>query len=475
MCDVDDLSDGNSSSGRRKLPPVHRLLAHPEVSALRGAVPALVLTQCARAAIDGARRSLADRGRSAAPELHELVRETVRLATRESLPSLRPAINATGVVLHTGLGRARLPAAAVEALTGTAASHAVVEIDQETGARGSRQDHVRGLLQSITGADDSLVVNNCAGAVLLAVSCLAAGRDVVVSRGELIEIGGAFRMPDIVTAGGATLVEVGTTNRTRLSDYAAAITDRTGMLLKCHRSNFTMIGFTAEASIEELASLAREHSLPLLVDQGNGAMLPIRGASSTVPGAMRDGASVVAASGDKLLGGPQAGILAGAAPLIRQMARHPLARALRVDKLTLAALEATLRLYLDPAAAQEQVPTLRYLARDKPEIRRMAIMLARQLRIGLDPAQFDIRLLDEQSEVGGGSLTGIDLPTVCVAVSSRSDEPSAREIARRLRTGAQPVFARIHAGRLLLDPRTLERDEIAAAARRTVEACKSGP
>lgn len=452
----------------RQLPSVHRLLESPVVSALAGAIPASLLTESARSVLDETRKTLLT-GNGNAPSLlpsQEALAERVAAeARRRNAPSLQRAINATGIVLHTGLGRARIAEEACEALLEVAGGHSLVEIDRETGRRGSRRDHVRSLLCELTGAEDATVVNNCAGAVFLAVSMLAAGKEVLISRGELVEIGGAFRMPDIIGASGATLVEVGTTNRTRLSDYANAITDRTGLILRCQPSNFAVVGFTEETPTSELVALGQKHGIPVMDDQGSGALLSpallgVPGKKGTLLDSVTAGCDVVAASGDKLLGGPQAGLLLGSQEAIERIAQHPLARALRVDKFTLAALEATLRLYRDPERARQKIPTLRYLSRTEPELRLMAQRLQRKLRAVLPAGMFSLSLVPERSQVGGGSLPGENLPTVCVALRSSEGTPSVEEISAALRHHSPPIFARIRDDAVLFDPRTLEMDEL---------------
>ncbi|HLJ56062.1 MAG TPA: L-seryl-tRNA(Sec) selenium transferase [Chthonomonadaceae bacterium] len=455
----------NQSSPLARIPAVHRLLATPQMRKAGDTMPAAVLAAAARTVLA---RLRADRnargGNGAAPDLTVLAAAAVREARRQMEPTLRPAVNATGIVLHTGLGRARLADAACQAIAGAAAAHATLEIDDETGRRGSRREHVRELLMELTGAEDAAVVNNCAGAVLLAVTVLAAGREVIVSRGELVEIGGAFRMPDIVWAGGATLIEVGTTNRTRLADYRAALSERTGLILRCHPSNFAIVGFTGTPETAELVALGREAGVPVMEDQGSGALLPpeahgLPAGHGSLRASVAAGCDVATASGDKLLGGPQAGLLLGRAALVERFVEHPLARALRIDKLTLAGLEATLRLYRDPARALREIPTLRCLSRTLEEIGEMA----ERLRTGLEAAlgdRFQLELVPEQSQVGGGSLPGEDLSTVCVAVRSRSGAPSADAIAKALRQHRVPVFGRIKSGAVLLDPRTIEPEEI---------------
>lgn len=452
----------------RQLPSVQRLLAAPAVRDIAERVPSALLTEAVRIVLERTRTSLADpngHAASALPAEAELAGQVVEEALRRGAPSLQYAVNATGIVLHTGIGRARLAEEAQQALLEVARGHSLLEIDRETGRRGSRREHVRGLLCELTGAEDATAVNNCAGAVFLAVTTLAAGREVLISRGELIEIGGAFRMPDIVRASGATLVEVGTTNRTRLSDYADAITERTGLILRCHPSNFAIVGFTEKVPTAALVALGSEHSLPVMDDQGSGALIaPAELGLGGQKGSLREsvvaGCDIVTASGDKLLGGPQAGLILGRREAVARIARHPLARALRVDKFTLAALEATLRLYRDPARALAAIPTLRYLTRTGPELRRLAQRLKVKLRAVLPADRFVLTLVPERSQVGGGSLPGEDLPTVCVALRAISDKPTAEEIMAALRRHTPPVFARIKADAVLFDPRTLEPGEI---------------
>lgn len=458
---------GSGTSALRALPSVSRLLTLPPVRELGETLPQVLLTAVAREILDRARAAIRAAEADACGELptpEGLARQVAREAMRQAAPSLRPAINATGVVLHTGLGRARLAREACDAVAAVASDHSMVEIDADSGRRGSRRDHVRGLLQELTGAEDAAVVNNCAGAVFLAVSTLAQGREVVISRGELVEIGGAFRMPDIIRSAGATLVEVGTTNRTRLSDYAAALSERTGLILRCHPSNFAIVGFTEETPMRDLVELGKQHGVPVMEDQGNGALLDLAPGHPTLSHSVRAGSDVVTASGDKLLGGPQAGLILGSTAAVDRMVRHPLARALRVDKLTLAALEATLRLYRDPTVARQSIPTLRYLGRQETELRQMARRLRSRIRAVVPSEALSVELVADRSEVGGGSLSLAALPTVCVALRAPEGRLPAQTIAARLRANTPPVFARIKEDAVLLDPRTLEAHEIGEVA-----------
>jgi len=451
-------------------PAVSRVLECPAVVAAATRLPRALLVDAIRAEIDAARET------GASADVESVAARAVTRAEAANAPSLRRAINATGIILHTGLGRAVLAPAALKAVMDVASGHSTLEIDEESGRRGSRQAHAAGLLTLLTGAEDALVLNNNAGATFLGVTALAAGREVIISRGELVEIGGSFRMPDIIRASGATLVEVGTTNRTRLRDYDSAITERTGLILRCHPSNFKQTGFTEETSVEELVALGRSAGVPVMDDLGSGALIDpasLGGAPApTLRQAAATGCDIVTASGDKLLGGPQAGIILGRGESVRRIASHPLARALRVDKLTLAALEATLKLYLDEATARREVPTLRYMARKPSDLRALANALANAIS---EPSanRLQVDVIPESSQVGGGSLPGENLPTFCVRIRPCDSAINTDELARRLRTGTPPIFGRIHDDALLLDPRTLEESEIphtaAAIARATAE------
>ena len=366
-------------------------------------------------------------------------------------PKLRRVLNATGVTVHTNLGRAPLPAAAVERVCDTAAGYSNLEYDLEAGARGSRQDHVAAVLRRLTGAESALVVNNNAAAVLLALAALAEGREVVVSRGELLEIGDGFRIPDVLARSGARLVEVGTTNRTSAVDYERAIGPETALLLRVHQSNFRMVGFTELPSTAELATVAARHDLPLVDDLGSGALLPLHD-EPQARDALAAGAHLVCFSGDKLLGGPQAGIVVGRSDLVERLRRHPLQRALRADKLTLAALEGTLALYLDPERALREVPVLRMLNELPEAVRARAERLAKLTGGTVE---------ETVARVGGGALPLAELPSFACAV----DE----SLAAPLRQGEPPVVGVVRDGRLLLDCRTLadaDLDEVAAAVGR---------
>ena len=366
-------------------------------------------------------------------------------------PSLRRVLNATGVIVHTNLGRAPLAEEALARVVEAGRGYSNLEYDVAGGARGSRQDHVAPILRRLTGAESALVVNNNAGAVLLALAALAEGREVVVSRGELIEIGDGFRIPDVLARSGARLVEVGTTNRTRTADYERAVGPETALLLRVHQSNFRLVGFTEAPRLEEVAAVARRHGLPLVDDLGSGVLLPSNNLSlgegePSAKESLAAGADLVCFSGDKLLGGPQAGIVAGRAELVEKLRRHPLQRALRADKLTLAALEGTLLLYLD---VPERIPVLRMLRQEAPAVRARAERLASLTGGSLE---------ETVGRVGGGALPLAELPSFACAVEE--------ELGAPLRLGDPPVVGVVRDGRLLLDCLTLaddEVDEVAAA------------
>jgi L-seryl-tRNA(Ser) seleniumtransferase len=461
---------------RRALPSVDSLLRRPDVAALLERHPRSLVTRAVRDAVAQARSGTPpddDAGWAArvAAALGDLV-----------TPTLRRVVNATGVVLHTNLGRAPLARAALDAMRSAAAGYATLEYDVANGVRGSRHVHCTALLQELTGAEDAMVVNNAAGALVLALAVAAHGGEVVVSRGELIEIGGGFRIPEIMETSGAVLREVGTTNRTRLGDYEKAVTrgqeakrprgaarrqdaSWRGALLKVHRSNFRLEGFTAEADIEELVALGRKKKLPVLYDVGSGLMLDLADAGlegePTLPAAVKSRATAVVASGDKLLGGPQAGLLLGNAKFLKQARAHPLARALRADKVTLAGLAATLSLYRDPEIARREIPILRMLTEPAGELRQRAEALADLLPVVLQPV-----VVATRSAVGGGSFPGTTLESAAVAI--QPTHGSAADAAAFLRRRAVPIVVTVAKERLMLDVRTLlpgDEDILRTAAR----------
>ncbi len=435
---------------RRALPSVDTLLRDPGVVALMTTVPRNAVVAAVREAIERSRKRRAGPPDDWAGEITELV--AARMA-----PSLVRVINATGIVLHTNLGRAPLPTAAVHAVQSIASGYSSLEYDLHAGTRGSRADHGRVQLARLTGAADALVVNNAAGALVLALGTVAAGREVVISRGELIEIGGSFRIPDILARSGARLREVGTTNRTHVADYESAIGPETGAILIVHRSNFAQSGFVATPDPRALATLAHERGMPCLHDVGSGLLLDLSpwglAGEPRVSDAVADGADLVLFSGDKLLGGPQAGCLVGARDLVAACRRNPLARALRADKMTLAALEATLTLYDDDDIARREVPVLRMLTESPDRIEARATRLMRMV-----PAHFRAALVPGQSAVGGGAFPAAVLPTLLVALTP--GEIGAHSLALRLRLGEPAVIARVQDARVLLDVRTVAEPEI---------------
>jgi L-seryl-tRNA(Ser) seleniumtransferase len=395
-----------------------------------------------------------------------LARQVVTRLTETGLFSLGPVVNATGVVLHTNLGRALLSPLAQERLRQVSSAYSNLEMDLPRKERGSRYAHVEGPLRRLSGGEAALVVNNCASAVLLALETLARGREVIVSRGELIEIGGEFRIPDIMRRSGALLREIGTTNRTHLKDYANAIGPETGLILKVHTSNYRVVGFTAAVASRELAELGRARGIPVMEDLGSGCFVDLTRHGfpyePTVPEVVASGVDLVSFSGDKLLGGPQAGILVGRAELIERLARNPLNRALRIDKLTVAALEATLYAY-EAGTALETIPTLRMLTEPLASIRRRARRVLARVAAETQRA-LGAHVVESRSQVGGGALPTVELPTAAVALGTPG-RPAER-LDEALRSGRPPVLGRLLDDHLLLDCRTVLPADVAALATR---------
>jgi L-seryl-tRNA(Ser) seleniumtransferase len=449
------------SDPRRQLPSVNALLERDAIRALLEQAPRSVVVDAVRATIDGART-----GAVPAPRDDTEWAAAVSAALeRSQRPSLRRVINATGVVLHTNFGRAPLATAAIEAMQRAATGYTNLEYDVERATRGSRYSHCVSLLRELTGAEDALVVNNNAAALVLALNTLAVGRGVVISRGELVEIGGSFRIPEIMERSGARLVEVGTTNRTHVGDYEDALASEgdIGAVMKVHRSNFAMEGFVAEVDARMLADVARERGVPLVHDLGSGLLIPLDAigltGEPTAADAVRSGAMLVTMSGDKLLGGPQAGIIVGSSDVVKRLRDNPLVRALRVDKLTIAALEATLALYREPGRALREVPVLSMLSRSRAELRARADALRKRLE---DAAT----VVDTDASVGGGAFPSARIPSAALAFTS-----GATALEERLRLGEPAVIGRIAEARLLLDMRTVlpnEDDMLAAAIRRAL-------
>jgi L-seryl-tRNA(Ser) seleniumtransferase len=448
------------TDARRHLPSVSALLERDAIRALLEQAPRSVVVDAVRAAIDDARSGTLRPASDA-----DWVQAVTTAVERNQRPSLRRVINATGVVLHTNLGRAPLPSAALRAVQDAAAGYSNLEYDIDRGARGSRYTHCVALLRELTGAEDALVVNNNAGALVLALNALAKDREVLISRGELVEIGGSFRIPDIMARSGARLVEVGTTNRTHLADYRDALTPQAGAIMKVHRSNFAMEGFVAEVDGRALAALGAERSVPFIHDLGSGLLMDLSSlgltGEPTASDVVRDGASLVTMSGDKLLGGPQAGIIVGRSDVVKQLRENSLTRAFRVDKLTLAALEATLALYREPARALREVPVLAMLSRRTSELRERANQLRGQL-------SNLVSVVESEASVGGGAFPNVRIPSIALSIGR-----DAQAVEARLRLGEPAVIGRVADGCLLLDLRTVLDDEDATLAAALREALAS--
>lgn len=456
----------NGNELLRQIPKMDELLRLPLLTGT--SFSSAELLRAARAELALLREELT--GGTALPSSQELAARVLVRARESSVMGLRHVINATGIILHTNLGRAPLCADALAAVREAAQSYSTLEYDPKLGARGSRGTHIEALLCELTGAPAAMAVNNNAAAILLALATLARGDEIVVSRGELVEIGDSFRVPDIMEQSGGRLVEVGATNKTHLRDYEAAIGASTAVLLKVHTSNYRIVGFSGDVPLAQLCTLGKQRGLPVVYDLGSGALLaghayPFTG-EPTVPQALLDGADLVTFSGDKLLGGPQAGILLGSAACIASMKRNPLARALRLDKLSLAALEATLRLYRDPQRAMQQIPALRMLTAGSTELLQKAQNLRSQIEaLG---ARCGLEVLAQSMQAGGGAVPVQGLPSAAVAVLPQGC--SVAKLERALRLAQTPVIARIAEGRLLLDVSTIAPEELTVVAREVAQA-----
>ena len=452
----------NPSSELAHLPSVDRLLSHGAVVALIDIHGRASVTQTVRATLATAREAV--RAGASLPDDEALIQKVSAGVTAQSQPKLRAVFNLTGTVLHTNLGRATLPEEAVEALVSAARSPCALEYDIDSGGRGDRDDIVNGLLCELTGAEAATVVNNNAAAVFLLLNTLAQKKQVVVSRGELIEIGGAFRVPDIMSRAGAKLVEVGTTNRTHRKDFEGAINPRTALLMKVHASNYAIQGFTHAVPEHELAELAHAHNLPFVVDLGSGTLTELDRwglpHEPTPREAIAAGADLVTFSGDKLLGGPQAGLLVGRKDLIAKIKKNPLKRALRVGKLTLAALEAVLRLYRDPDRLAERLTALRQLTRPETSIRAAAERLLPSLQAALAAVPVNVEIVPLKSQIGSGSLPVDRLPSAGFAIRPQGKKGGVlNRIEAALRQLPRPIIGRIEDGALLLDLRCLAEGE----------------
>jgi L-seryl-tRNA(Ser) seleniumtransferase len=448
----------NSRTARlRDLPSVDTVLNTAAATVLLQRFGRAASTAAVRAALAQARAEL-QVGACSVPTTEHFVHRALAQLDGEDRSGLRPLFNLTGTVLHTNLGRAVLAEVAIEAAAAAMRDPVALEFDLPAGKRGERDDHVRTMLCTLTGAEEATVVNNNAAAVLLSLNTLAEGREAIVSRGELIEIGGAFRMPDIMARAGARLVEVGTTNRTHAKDYRMALSAQTGVILKVHASNYRILGFTAEVAAPELAAIAAEANVPLINDLGSGTLVDLSRyglqKEPTVREAVAQGAGVVTFSGDKLLGGPQAGFIVGKRELIEAINRNPMKRALRVDKIRLAAVEATLKLYRDPERLAERLPTLRLLARSQSDVaaqaRRLLPAVAKAFGTG-----FTVELCECRSQIGSGALPLDTIPSAGFAIRSSAGGHALERLAGALRSLSQPVIGRIEDGALILDLRCL--------------------
>ncbi len=442
------------------IPGVNRILEDPRIQALAELYPRGLVVESVRTYLEKPRSAILQEEAPPPLDFDTVILDVISWCHTHLKPSLRPAINGTGIILHTGLGRAPFSRAAQKALMETVKKYSTLQIDLETGQRGSRYVHVEELLKRITGAEAAMVVNNNAAATLLILNTLAGGREVIVSRGELIEIGGSFRIPDIMRRSGASLIEVGTTNRTHLKDYREALGPRTAMILRVHQSNYTITGFTKKVPLEELQELAHEHGIPVVDDLGSGAFVDLSkwglAREPMVQDSVKDGADVICFSGDKLLGGPQCGIIVGKLLFIDRLKKNQLTRALRCDKMTYSVLEATLRMFLDENTLLKQHPVLKMMTEPASEVKKRCISLMRRMRTEIGE-RIQVKVLPDTSEAGSGSLAAEVLPTFVIALHVLG--MSADLLAQKMRLSDPPVLGRIKENRYLLDCRTIDRDE----------------
>jgi L-seryl-tRNA(Ser) seleniumtransferase len=456
----------------RHLPAVNELVDAAALADWRNRVPRSVVVEAARSVLGELRKKLATAVETGdVPSLDDFTRQVIERLCWEERPRLRPVINATGIILHTGLGRSPLAESAVQAVAEVARGYASLELDLDTGERGKRTTIVRGLLTKLTGAESATVVNNNAAATMIVLATVGKGRSIIVSRGELIEIGGSFRLPDIMQASGATLRDVGTTNKTRIADYENAIDESTAGLMKVHTSNYRVVGFTESASLDELVALGRRRGLPVIDDIGSGALIDYAQFGFTgeplAAESVRLGADLVLFSGDKLLGGPQAGIIVGKKDWIDRIEKNPLMRAFRVDKMTLTALEATLRLYRDPDLATSEVPILAMLGTPILELRNRAERLVDQLR--QIAATAEATVAKDTAYLGGGSIPTQGIESVIVRVRFR--ERTETDVAARLRLGDPAVIPRVQESHVLFDMRTVFPSQDDSLVRAIAAAC----
>ncbi len=457
------ISD-NQQTLLRMLPGVDQLLEQSKKEAFFEDIPNAVVVNAIRQALDSRRNRIltADPGiTESSLSLERLMRLVKEAAAKAMTPNLKPLINATGVVVHTNLGRSLVPAAAIENLAQIAGRFSNLEYDLGAGKRGSRYSSIEDILCEISGAQAGMVVNNNAAAVLLCLETLARGKEVIVSRGELVEIGGSFRVPDVMVKSGGILKEVGTTNRTHMQDYENALDENTALMLKVHRSNYSVIGFTAEVSLKELVELGTKHGLPVMEDLGSGTFIDFSKyglvKEPTVQESVTAGVDLVTFSGDKLLGGPQAGIIVGKKQFVDRIKQNPLARALRIDKMTLAALEATLRLYRDEDQAIRLIPTLRMLTMDSNELASRADRLADDLR-AIGRSRLEVNPVELSSKAGGGALPLLELPSKCLRIKIQG--LSVNKLEKNMRQNTPPIIGRIENDAFVIDPRTLLDDDL---------------
>ena len=457
----------------RLLPKIDDLLMDGWISSLIGRVPREIVVDAVRDEVETLRSGILDGSITEASQmgLENISDRITEKVNKLEIKSLRPVINATGVVLHTNLGRANLSEKALAQVISVANNYSTLEYDPEKGARGSRHSHVEDIIKKITGAEAAMAVNNNAAATMLVMAAIGRGREMIVSRGELVEIGGSFRIPDIMKESGAVLVEVGTTNKTRIGDYESQINENTAALLKVHTSNYRVIGFTEDASLRELRELGDKYGLPVIYDMGSGLMTDLSEwgiHEPVVKEGLKDGADVILFSGDKLLGGPQAGIIAGKKEYIDKMKSHPLARVVRVDKMTIAALEATLSEYADRERALKEIPVLRMLTRSREDLQSDCLLLKGMLDDIKDPedgsAAFSVKVIEDDGVVGGGSAPDSRLQNMVLAVDHGKFSPDRIEEA--LRKGEPPVIARIKNDSVIIDVRTVNKSEYDIIAER---------
>lgn len=464
---------GNKQNLLRGIPKIDELLLDEQLIFFMETTPRAVVVDAAREIIDGLRKEILADNRDCIPDKRELISEICSRISGKKKHNLRTLINATGVVLHTNLGRSNLCKTAVESVLAVADSYSNLEYDVKKGARGSRHDHVEKIITEITGAEAAMVVNNNAAATMICLSAMAYGKEVITSRGELVEIGGSFRIPDIMEQSGAHLKEVGTTNKTKPSDYRNAYDpEKTGAFMKVHTSNYRILGFTQEVSLKEMVALGKEYNLPVIYDMGSGLMTDLSryGVDEpTVIDALNDGADVVLFSGDKLLGGPQGGVLIGKKEYINKMKKHPLARAFRVDKMTLAAMEATFFEYLDMDTAKKNIPVLQMITLTEEELIEKANKLIDAIKAKTDAFELAIEPCNDQ--IGGGSAPTVKLHGQAVSVATNAI--SAERLERLMRKAEVPVIVRVAHDQVLFSVRTIKESEMSLVADALVFAASS--